>query len=125
MQYDVEKLLTSKLPCFVNFEISQQIRAVEQKEKFVFLLWSLNFLRYLKMTKTGVIHISVAFHSRITRKNWLRIERATQKTRFLVPLFYLIYKWLRHYKIVVIVSIIVNVFRFSSKRMDESGRFLT
>ena len=112
--------------CFVNFEISQQIRAVEQKEKFdFFLLWSLNFLRYLKMNKTGLIHISVAFHSRITHKNWLRIERATQKTRFLVPIFYLIYKWLRHYKIVVIVSIIVNVFQFSGKRMDESRRFLT
>ena len=77
------------------------------------------------MTKTGVIHISVAFHSRITRKNWLRIERAMQKTRFLVPIFYLIYKWLRHYKIVVIVSSIVNVFQFSGERMDESGRFLT
>ena len=48
-----------------------------------------------------------------------------QKTRFLVPIFYLIYKWLRHYKIVVIVSSIVNVFQFSGERMDESGRFLT
>ena len=42
-----------------------------------FCLYSLHFWRYLKMNKTGVIYVSIAFHSHITCKNWLKNEQAT------------------------------------------------
>jgi len=38
------------------------------------------------MNKTGVINMSVAFHSHITHKNWPKTEQAMQK-RYYIRLF--------------------------------------
>ena len=38
-------------------------------------------MEFLKMDKTGVIYVSIAFHSHITYKNRLKNDRATLKSK--------------------------------------------
>ena len=56
------------------------MKALEQKNDFSFLLLlplKPSFLETFENEKTGVIYMSIAFHSYITSKNRLKNEQAT------------------------------------------------
>ena len=60
-----------------------EMKALKQNEilKIIFLIYSLHFMIYFKMDKTGVIYMSIAFHSHITCENWPKNDRATLKSK--------------------------------------------
>ena len=64
----------------------KEMKALKQNEilKIIFLIYSLHFIWYFKMDKTGVIYMSITFHSHITSKNWLKMSSQTKQKN---PLF--------------------------------------
>ena len=64
----------------------------EDQYSTLFLLSSLRFFRFCKMTKICAIYMFLAFYSRIKHKNWSNIEWGRQKVSTTVgSLFYVIF----------------------------------
>ena len=68
-----------KFCSFFNIFKNEGSRGKRNKWKILFFLYSLHFFRFFKMNISGLIYMSIPFHSPITHQNWLKNNQTRPK----------------------------------------------